>query len=153
MNAPATSTTAVPTTFVQPYLFFGGRCEEALSFYQSALGAEIDVVMRHKDNPAPPPPGMVRPGFENKVMHSSFRIGGTEIMASDGCGEAANVGGFSLSLSVPTEADAERAFAALSQGGEVSMPLGKTFFSPRFGMVKDRFGIGWMVIVPAQTVQ
>lgn len=135
------------TTNVQPYLFFGGRCQEAVDFYKKALGAQVDVVMLHKDSPQPPPPGMLKPGWENQVMHTSFRIGGTTIMASDGCGEAPNFSGFSLSLSVPSEAEADRAFAALAEGGEVKMPLTKTFWSPRFGMLTDRFGIGWMVNV------
>jgi PhnB protein len=138
----------MPTTLVQPYLFFGGRCEEALKFYQKAVGAETEMLMRHKESPEPPPPGTVPPGFENKVLHATFRVGGTTIMASDGCGEGGTFEGFSLALSVPTEADANRAFAALAEGGEVRMPLAKTFWSPRFGMLTDRFGIGWMVSVP-----
>src|SRR4030095_3986598 len=102
----------MPTTLVQPYLFFGGRCEEALKFYQKAIGAETEMLMRHKESPEPPPPGTVPPGFENKVLHATFRVGGTTIMASDGCGEGGTFEGFSLALSVPTEADANRAFAA-----------------------------------------
>jgi len=141
----------MPTTLVQPYLFFGGRCEEALKFYQKAIGAETEMLMRHKESPEPPPPGTVPPGFENKVLHATFRVGGTTIMASDGCGEGGTFEGFSLALSVPTEADANRAFAALAEGGEVRMPLAKTFWSPRFGMLTDRFGIGWMVSVPGNT--
>jgi PhnB protein len=134
-------------TLVQPYLFFGGRCEEALEFYRTALGAEVNMLMRYKDSPERPAPGMVPPGFEDKVMHAAFRIGGAILMASDGCEEGANFAGFSLSLSVPTEAEADRAFTALAEGGQVRMPLAKTFWSPRFGMVTDRFGIGWMVSV------
>src|SRR5215217_4749945 len=111
------------TAIVQNYLFFGGRCQEALEFYRSALGAQIDFVMLHKDSPEPPPPGMLPPGFADKVMHATFHIGATTLMASDGCSEGAAFNGFSLSLSVPTEADAKRAFAALSEGGEVRMPL------------------------------
>ena len=137
----------MPNTFVQPYLFFGGRCEEALAFYRTALGAEVDLVMHFKDSPAPLPPGMLPPGFENKVMHSSFRIGSTELMASDGTHQGPAFGGFSLSLAVPTEAEADRAFGALAEGGRVTMPLGKTFWSPRYGMLTDRFGVGWMVSV------
>jgi len=135
------------TTIVQPYLFFGGRCQEAVEFYRKALGAQVEMVMLHKDSPEPPPPGMLKPGFENKVMHASFRIGGTTVMASDGCGEASNFSGFSLALAVPSEAEADRAFAALSEGGQVTMPLTKTFWSPRFGMLTDRFGVGWMINV------
>src|SRR4051812_36581959 len=103
-------------TLIQPYLFFGGRCEEALEFYRTALGAQLDMVMRYKDSPEPAPPGMVPPGWENKVMHATFRIGDNTLMASDGCGEAPSFSGFSLSLAVPSEAEADRAFAALTQG-------------------------------------
>lgn len=134
-------------TLVQPYLFFGGRCEEAVEFYRTAIGAEVEMLMRHKDSPEPPPPGMLPPGYENKVMHASFRIGETVVMASDGCGESQTFSGFSLSIAVPTEADADRVFNALANGGQVQMPLTKTFWSPRFGMVADRFGVGWMVSV------
>ena len=136
-------------TTVQPYLFFGGRCQEAVEFYKQSLGAQVDMLMLHKDSPEPPPPGMLKPGFENKVMHTSFRVGGTTVMASDGCGEDSSFSGFSLSLSGPTEADADLAFTALSQGGQVTMPLTRTFWSPRFGMLTDRFGIGWMINVVA----
>ncbi len=136
-------------TIVQPYLFFGGRCEEALKFYASALGAKQEMLMRYKECPEPMPPGSIPNGWENKVMHASFHLGGSLIMASDGCENGAKFGGFSLSLAVPTEAEAKSAFAALSDGGKVIMPLAKTFWSPSFGMVTDRFGIGWMVTVPA----
>lgn len=136
-------------TFVQPYLFFGGRCEEAIEFYRTTLGAEIDILMHYKDSPEPQSPGMIPPGYENKVMHTTFHIGKTTLMASDGCGKTPSFGGFSLSLAVPTEAEADRVFAALSAGGEVQMPLAKTFWSPRFGMLTDRFGLSWMITVPA----
>lgn len=136
-------------TLVQPYLFFGGRCEEALEFYRTALGAQIDMLMRFKDSPEPPPSDMLAPGFENKVMHASFRIGESILMASDGCGESESFKGFSLSISVSTEKEANRIFAALSEGGQVTMPLGKTFWSPCFGMLTDRFGLGWMINVMA----
>jgi PhnB protein len=136
------------STLVQPYIFFGGRCEEALEFYKSAIGAEVDMLMRYKDSPEPAPPGMLAEGFEDKVMHTSFRVGETTLMASDGCRQDdANFNGFRLSLSVPNEAEADRAFAALAAGGEVQMPLTKTFWSPRFGMLTDRFGLGWMINV------
>jgi len=135
---------------VQAYLFFNGACEEAVEFYRKALGAEVEMMMRFKDSPEKPPPGMVPPGFENKIMHASFRIGETLVMASDGCNaDKASFEGFSLSLSVANAAEADRAFAALSKGGKVTMPLGKTFWSPRFGMLEDRFGVGWMISVPA----
>jgi PhnB protein len=134
---------------VQTYLFFNGNCEKAVEFYHKTLGAQVEMTMRFKDSPQPPPPGTVPPGFENKIMHTSFRIGETMLMASDGCSaDKASFEGFSLSLSVPTEAEADRVFAALAEGGEVRMPLGKTFWSPRFGMLQDRFGVGWMIIVP-----
>ncbi len=132
---------------IQPYLMFGGHCEEALEFYRTQLGAQIDMLMRFKESPDPPPPGMLPPGFENKIMHASFRIGSNVLMASDGCEEGQEFKGFSLSISVATEADADRYFAALSAGGQVQMPLGKTFWSPKFGMLTDRFGISWMVNV------
>lgn len=135
---------------VQSYLFFPGNCEEALAFYQSALGAEIGMVMRFDENPDPPSPGMLAPGFEKKIMHADFTIGATQIMASDGCGPGGPFGGFSLSLAVGSESEADRYFAALSEGGKVTMPLGKTFWSPRFGMLEDKFGIGWMInVVPS----
>jgi PhnB protein len=137
---------------IQPYLFFNGRCEEALDFYRKALGAEVEMSMRFKDSPEPAEPGMVPPGFENKIMHASFRVGKTTVMASDGCSqEKMNFQGFSLAISVPDSGDAERVFAALAEGGQIQMPLTKTFWSPSFGMLTDRFGIGWMVTVsPAQ---
>ncbi len=133
--------------FVQPYVFFGGRCEEALQFYTKALGAKVEMVMRFNESPEPPPPGAVPPGYENKVMHASFQVGESTLMASDGCEEGSSFGGFSLSLSVADAAEADRVFAALAEGGKVGMPLGETFWSPRFGMLTDRFGIGWMVSV------
>lgn len=135
-------------TVIEPYLFFGGRCEEALEFYRSALGAQLDMLMRFNESPKPLPPGVLQPGFESKVMHCSFRVGATRVMASDGCNDKSSFSGFSLSLTVPDEAEANRVFALLSDGGQVQMPLGKTFWSPCYGMLADRFGIGWMVIVP-----
>jgi len=137
---------------IKPYLFFNGRCEQAVEFYRKALGAEVDFMMRYKDSPEPAQPGMVPPGFENKIMHTSFRIGQTTVMASDGCAdEKPNFQGFSLSLSVPSETEADRTFAALAEGGQVKMPMMKTFWSPRFGMVEDRFGLGWMIsMTPAE---
>lgn len=134
---------------VQPYLFFEGRAEEAIEFYRRALGAEVSMLMRFKESPEPPQPGMVPPGSENKVMHASFRIGDTTVMASDGhCGGRPNFQGFALSLDARDAAEAERWFTALGDGGHVRMPLARTFFSPKFGMVEDRFGVLWMVIVP-----
>lgn len=135
---------------VQPYLNFDGRCEEAINFYKSALGAESTMLMRYSETPDPTPPGMVAPGSENKVCHASFRIGESTIMASDGgCRGKAGFQGITLNLSVASEAEADRRFAALSEGGKVQMPLMKTFFSPRFGMVEDRFGVSWMIYLPS----
>jgi PhnB protein len=133
---------------VQPYLFFDGKCEEAVEFYRSALGAEVTMLMRFRDNPDPPPPGMVPPGAEDKVMHAAFCIGDATVMASDGrCLGHPSFQGFALSLTVPSEAEADRLFAALADGGQVQMALTKTFFSVRFGMVADRFGVSWMIHV------
>lgn len=132
---------------VQPYLFFEGRCEEALDCYRQVLGAEVTTLMRFSDSPDPLPPGMIPPGAEHKVMHASFKVGETEIMASDGrCAGNPNFGGISLAISVPDAATAERLFTALGEGGQVQMPLGKTFFSANFGVVADRFGVSWMVV-------
>jgi PhnB protein len=134
---------------VQSYLFFDGRCEEAIEFYKSAVGAKVDMMMRFKDSPEPVPAGMCAPGSDNKVMHAALRIGDTVLMASDGmAGGKPEFKGFSLSVSAADAAEADKLFAALGKGGKVMMPLGKTFYSPRFGMLTDKFGVGWMVIVP-----
>lgn len=132
---------------VQSYLFFEGRCEEALDFYRGALGAEVNALMRYKESPDKPPPGMPPiPG--DKVMHVSFRIGDTELMASDGMASGTpEFKGFSLCITARDEGDARQKFDALAKDGQVQMPLGKTFFSPCFGMVQDRFGVSWMLIV------
>ncbi|MEZ6093886.1 MAG: YciI family protein [Pirellulaceae bacterium] len=135
---------------VQNYLFFSGQCEEALEFYRDALGARIGMVLKFNQSPDPVPEGMLQPGFEDKVMHAEFEIGKTKILASDGCNDQGQFGGFRLALQVPTEEDADRAFEALAQGGTIDMPIGKTFFSPRYGMVTDKFNVGWMVMVPGQ---
>jgi PhnB protein len=132
---------------VQSYLFFDGRCEEALEFYRRTLGAEVVMLMRYRESPEKAPTPMP-PGSEDKVMHASFRIGDSELMASDGmCGGTTSFQGFALSVTPATEAEAERLFAALADGGQVQMPLTRTFFSPRFGMVADRFGVSWMIYV------
>ena len=132
---------------VQPYLIFDGRCEEALEFYKKAIGAEVVRVLRNKDNPEPAPPGTLPPGSENKIMHSTFRVGETTIMASDGYAKGnPRFEGFSLSLSAANDAEAERLFKALAEGGQVRVPLAKTFFSSKFGMLADKFGVGWIVI-------
>jgi PhnB protein len=138
---------------VQPYLMFGGRCQEAVDFYRDALGAEVQMLMRFKEAPESPPPGMVPENWGDKIMHACLKIGDTQVMASDGCSvTGADFKGFSLSLTVANEAEADAKFAALSDRGNVTMPLGKTFFARRFGMAVDRFGISWMVIVPAEAV-
>jgi PhnB protein len=130
---------------VQPYLFFDGKCEEAIAFYRNALGAEVLMQMRYKENPNPE---MNPPGSADRVMHAALRVGDTTVLASDGrCQGNPKFDGFALSLTVPDAAAADRAFAALAEGGQVQMPIGKTFFSPRFGMVADRFGVLWMVYV------
>ncbi|MGH6896947.1 MAG: VOC family protein [Geminicoccaceae bacterium] len=132
----------------QPYLFFDGRCEEAVEFYRSTLDAEVTMLLRFKDSPDSPPDGMVAAGSGEKVMHASFRIGDSTVMASDGrCQGRPSFQGFSLALTASDEAEADRLFAALADGGQVQMPLAKTFFSPRFGMVADRFGVSWMIVV------
>jgi PhnB protein len=132
---------------VQPYLQFEGRAEEAIAFYRRALGAEVEMLMRFKEAPDP---GMAPPGAAEKVMHASLRIGGSTILASDGrCTGKPGFQGFSLSLTVGSDAEAERFFNALADGGQVTMPMAKTFFASKFGMVTDRFGVAWMVYVPA----
>ena len=136
---------------IQPYLFFEGRCEEALEYYRGAIGAEIMMMMRYKDSAEPPPPEMLPPGSENKIMHANVRIGDSVVMASDGlCSGKPGFASFSLSLNVATEAEADRFFAALADGGQIQMPLDKTFWSPRFGMLVDRFGLGWMISTATQ---
>lgn len=139
---------------IQPYLFFDGRCEEALDFYQAALGAEITMLMRYKDAPPQPEsssqqgcgPGQMDP---EKIMHANIQIGETQIMASDGMnGGKPDFKGFSLSITAPSENEADRIFEAIGEGGQVQMALDTTFFARRFGMVTDRFGVSWMVIVP-----
>ncbi len=129
---------------IQPYLFFGGRCEEAIEFYKKALDAKVGMLMRFKDSPEALPPNMPS-GSENRIMHASFHVGEQVIMASDGCDEGSSFSGFSLSLTFANEHDADRVFGLLSEGGNVQMPMSKTFWSPRFGMLRDRFGVGWMV--------
>jgi PhnB protein len=135
----------VSKSVIEPYLFFQGRCEEALKFYQEALGAEVQMIMRYKESPEPAPPGMIPANWGDKIMHSSMKIGSNIVMASDGCGEVGKFEGFKLSISVNTEAEAQKTFAALSEGGKVEMPLTKTFWSPLFGMLEDKFGVSWMV--------
>jgi PhnB protein len=132
---------------IQPYLFFGGRCEEALEFYQAAFGAQVLFKMRFNESPDPVPPGMLKPGFEGKIMHATVKVGDGLIMAADGCDEGRGFEGFNLSIATETPEEAAKVFAALSDGGQVNMPLMKTFWSPCFGMLKDKFGVSWMVTV------
>lgn len=133
---------------IQPYLFFDGRCEEAIQFYQKAIGAEVTFIMRVKESPEPHQPGALPPGSEDKVMHAAFRIGETLLLASDGRNQGKpHFEGFSLSLTAADDAEAKRWFAALSSGGSVTQPLIKTFFSSSFGMLSDRFGVPWMIVV------
>jgi PhnB protein len=105
-------------TFVQPYVFFGGRCEEAIEFYKKAIDAQVDMLMHFNDSPEPLPPGLVPEGFEGKVMHATFRIGDSTINASDGGEESSTIGGFALSLSLPTEAEAKTVYAPFRKGGK-----------------------------------
>jgi len=129
---------------IEPYLFFEGRTEEALEFYKSRLGAKVQAVMRYKDNPDPK---YNPPNSEQKVMHALFSVGDTKIMASDGnCTGKPSFQGFALTINAANPAEAEQRFNALAEGGQVQMPLAETFFAKSFGMVADRFGVGWMVI-------
>ncbi|HZV36668.1 MAG TPA: VOC family protein [Verrucomicrobiae bacterium] len=138
-------------SIVQPYVFFDGKCEEAIEFYKRAVGAEVVMLMRYKESPEPPPPGC-GPSDANKIMHAQFRIGETTILGSDGRATGnPKFEGFALSISLPTEAEAKKAFNALAEGGKIEMPLAKTFFSAAFGMVVDRFGVFWMVLVTPNT--
>lgn len=137
---------------IQPYLFFNGRCDEAITFYRAALGAQVTMLMRFKDNPEPPSAESCPGGLpdENSVMHAALQVGDMQLMLSDGMpGSKPEFKGFSLSLDAPDEARAKTLFNALADGGQVQMPLSRTFYSPCFGMVADRFGVSWMVIVPA----
>jgi PhnB protein len=130
---------------VQPYLFFDGKCDEALEFYKKAVGAEPKMLMRFKDAPDK---SMITPGVENKIMHAQVKIGDALVLMSDGrCQGKMNFQGFALTISAKNEAEADELFGALSEGGQVTMPMAKTFFSPRFGMLADKFGVGWMVLV------
>lgn len=129
---------------IQPYLFFEGRTEEALEFYKSKLGAQVEFMMRYKENPDPK---YNPPNSGEKVMHSCFRVGDTQVMASDGnCSGKPSFQGFSLTFNAADEADAKRRFNALAEGGQVNLPLSETFFAKSFGMVADRFGLNWMVM-------
>ena len=141
----AASSTAVQ---IQPYLFYGGRCDEAIEQYRRVLGAKVMMLMRFKDSPDP---GARAAADGEKVMHATLQIGSSILLASDGCEEQSSFQGFSLSLTVPTTDEAERVFADLSNGGSVQQPMAQTFFATRFGMLTDRFGVAWMIMVPAKS--
>ena len=129
---------------VEPYLFFDGRCEQALEFYKKALGAKVEAVIRYKENPEPK---HNPPNSDDKVMHALFRVGDATIMASDGnCQGKPSFQGFALTLNAADAAEAKRRFDALAEGGQVQMPLNETFFAKSFGMLADRFGVSWMVM-------
>ncbi len=139
-------TKEIPIMNVQCYLMFDGCCEAAIEFYRRTVGAELQSLMRHRDSPEPPPPGVMGAGYEDKVLHAEFRIGETRMLASDGyCHGKAAFQGITLTLNVRTPEEADRHFHALVEGGQVTMPLSKTFWSPRFGMLTDRFGVSWMI--------
>lgn len=142
-------THASKRSVVSNYLFFNGNAEEAMDFYAKKLGATVGMKLRFSESPEPVPAGMIPEGFENKIMHSEFTIGETRILASDGCGNATTHSGFALALVMADEQKAHEAFNGLAEEGEVQMPLSKTFWSPCYGQVKDKFGILWMVMVPA----
>jgi PhnB protein len=152
---PAAAGKTAIANVIQPYLFFNGRCDEAVGFYKKALGAQTEMLMHFKDNPDPqgaadkcPGGATINPDW---VMHACLTIGQSQIMVSDGMPqEKSSFQGFSLSLTARDAAECDRYFHALAEGGQVQMPLGKTFFAERFGCVADKFGVSWMVIVPAQ---
>jgi PhnB protein len=139
---------AMQKATINTYVFFNGRCEEALEYYREHLGAEVDCMIRYSDSPEPAPEGMLPDGFENKVMHSQFKVANAEIFASDGCEPDKKAEGFSLALTLPSKEEAGRIFNALADGGTVNMPLSESFWSPLYGQVTDKFGIGWMVMLP-----
>ena len=128
---------------VNPYLHYNGNCEAAFKFYEKAIGAKVDMLMRYKEAPE----GSCTPGTEDKVMHAAFHVGDTQLMASDGRMQPpAKFSGISLTINAKDEAEAKKLFDSLADGGQVQMPLTPTFFSPSFGMVGDRFGVTWMVM-------
>jgi PhnB protein len=133
---------------LSPYLIFNGRCEEAIEYYRKTLGAEVIAKMRFSDSPEPHPPGMIPPGAEKNIMHAELRIGDASLMCSDGCptDKPAVFQGFSIALSLQEVAKAQKLFNTLAADGQVRMPFNKTFFSPGFGMVVDRFGVSWMLL-------
>ncbi len=143
-----TTTATGAKSLVQPYLFFGGTCEQALNFYKDVLGAKIGRVMRFKDSPEQLPEGQCGSFLPEHIMHAEFRIGESTIMASDGCGDEIKPAGFSLSVAIQDVDEARRIFDRISEGGEAMMPFGPTFFAKGFGMTADKFGIPWMIVTP-----
>lgn len=144
-------TIAMQQAITKPYLYLSGQCDEALAFYQQHLGATISMLIRFNESPKPLPTDLPD-GYEDKVMHCEFSVGDMSIMASDGCKESTGeFRGFSLTLTIADEAYARQAFQALSEGGEVNMPLSETFWSPLYGQVTDKFGISWMIMLPERS--
>ncbi|PUA30177.1 MAG: hypothetical protein B0W54_06590 [Cellvibrio sp. 79] len=141
-------TLALRKAKVNNYLFFSGRCEEAMNYYEKHLGATVNMKLRFSESPDPVPEGMLQAGFENKIMHADFTLGDVNILASDGCDDATSFSGFRLTLTIQTAEEAHKVFDALAVGGTVDMPLTKTFWSPLYGQVTDQFGVGWMVMLP-----
>ncbi len=142
---------AMQNAAVNTYLFFYGRCEDALEYYKQHLGAEVSFLMRFSDAPESLPENMVPVGLENKIMHAQFKVANTEIFASDGCSADEQSSGFSIALTLAEKSEAERIFNALADGGKILMPLTPTFWSPLYGQVQDKFGINWMVMLPDAT--
>ncbi|MCI2807325.1 VOC family protein [Eoetvoesiella caeni] len=133
------------------YLFLDGKADQAIEFYRQAIGAKVEALMRFKESPEPPPQREGQPDNSEKVMHASLKIGDTTLFLSDGeCAGKAKFEGFGLALTTRDEIEAKKMFSALSEGGQVRMPLAKTFFSPSFGMVADRFGVLWMVMAESK---
>jgi PhnB protein len=143
-------TLAMRKVDVRQYLFFSGKCDEALDYYQQHLGAQVNFLIRFNETPDAMPEGVLQEGFENKVMHAEFSLGNTRIMASDGCNDVEKFSGFRIALTIADEAEARRVFSALATGGNIDMPLMKTFWSPLYGQVTDKFGVGWMVMLPGE---
>jgi PhnB protein len=135
---------------VQPYLSFEGRAQEAIDFYKGAVGAKVDMIMLFKEAP-PEMQAQMSPGSKDKIMHAAFKIGDTQVLASDGrCTGKASFSGINLTLNAANNSEAEKLFGALSNGGQVTMPMSETFFAHRFGMCSDKFGVGWMVLAPKE---
>ena len=133
---------------IVPYLFYSGRCDEAIAFYERELGAKLEIRMTFNESPVPLPPGMLQEGFESKVMHATLKIGSMTVYMADGCDDKPKFDGFNLAIQVETEEEAHRYFNALAKGGSIRMPLCATFWSPCYGMVSDQFNVGWMVMIP-----